>query len=82
MSLTHSGDRMEVNQKLGLFAKNSVIVLQLWDDDTADPDDLIFDRPLSVKIGSQRLHHKRGVKLLGSESEYEVEVTISALREK
>ncbi len=76
------GDRVKLNHELGLFAKNSVIVIQLWDDDTADPDDLILDRPLSVKVGSKRLRHKRGVKLLGSESEYEIEVTTSALPKK
>lgn len=82
--LLESKDRKDLGKgdvwKLGLVIndvdENSVVVVQLWDDDLIDSDDLLFDRPVHATIGEHKISHKRGVSVLGSRSEYRVKVLV------
>ena len=57
--------------------QGQAIAIQLWDDDTFDPDDLIFDWTFTTgKLGNLKKSQTRGTSVVGSESKYLIEVEV------
>jgi len=72
------GDCSNVNMALATLSAGQSIAVQLWDDDGADRDDLIFDCSLPITTAeTQKFKQTRGVVALASESKYEVQLTVS-----
>jgi len=71
------GDRADIDADVVTVSAGQAIVIQLWDDDKADRDDLIFDRTITVsQPDTLVLKQTKGEVLLGSQSTYEIQVTI------
>ena len=71
------GAQWPFNTVLATLDTGMTIAVQLWDDDGIDRDDLIFDQTIHVK-GPEALilKQKKGERLLGSESIYEMQISI------
>jgi serralysin len=72
----NAGDVVDPQLQLQTLQGNTLTV-QLWDDDSLDPDDLVFDWSVPINgAGTLNQEQVRGTPLNGSESRYRVTLSV------